>query len=149
MSIDKPIKISKNVLSLYKTYLLLGRKITNMAKKINIEITTENEAAVVTFKATSISDAKGITSATKQIEEFIEGNHPNTIIFDFEQVKFFSSQVLGLLLNIRAKLRAYNGKVLISAIDPQLHRIFKITNLSRIFEFFPDKESAIKTIKTN
>ena len=31
-------------------------------------------------------------------------------------------------------------------IFPQLHRVFKITNLDKVFRFFPDKESAVKTI---
>ena len=71
------------------------------------------------------------------------------MIFDFGSVKFFSSQVLGLLLDIRAKLETYNGEVVISAINPQLHRVFKITNLDKVFRFFPDKESAIQAVSTD
>jgi len=51
-------------------------------------------------------------------------------------------------LDIRAKLETYNGEVVVSAINPRLHRVFKITNLDKIFRFFPDKESAIKTTGT-
>ncbi len=120
-----------------------------MDKKTCVEITGEGSAAVVAFKATSISDVEGISAASKQIKEFIEENHPKGIIFDFEQVKFFSSQVLGLLLDIRAKLETSKGEVVISAINPQLHRVFKITNLDKIFRFFPDKESAIKAVGTS
>ena len=104
-----------------------------MDEKVDIEITGEGRVAVVAFKATSISNAEGITAAAEQIKRFIEENHPNRIVFDFERVKFFSSQVLGLLLDIRAKLETYNGEVVISAIEPQLHRVFKITNLDKIF----------------
>ena len=62
-----------------------------MDEKISVEITGEGRVAVVAFKATSISNADGITAATKQIKEFIEGNHPDRIVFDFGGVKFFSS----------------------------------------------------------
>ncbi len=122
-----------------------------MDKQANVEITVEGPVAVVAFKATSISDVEGITAAAKQITEFIDENHPNRIVFDFEQVKFFSSRVLGVLLNTRAELETYNGKVVISAINPQLHRVFKITNLDNVFRFFPDKESAVRAVapKTN
>jgi anti-sigma B factor antagonist len=71
------------------------------------------------------------------------------VIFDFAGVKFFSSQVLGLLLEIRAKLQASNSEVVISAINPQLHRVFKITNLDKIFRFFPDRESAVKVVSVD
>jgi len=57
------------------------------------------------------------------------------VVVDFECVKFFSSTVLGLLLDIRAKLKAYNGEVVISSINPQLYRVFKITHLDKIFKF--------------
>ena len=117
-----------------------------MDKQVVVEITSEGPVAVVAFKATSISDVEGIAAAAKQITEFIDENHPNGIVFDFEQVKFFSSRVLGVLLNIRAKLETYNGEVVISAINPQLHRVFRITNLDNVFRFFPDKESAVRAV---
>ena len=71
------------------------------------------------------------------------------MVIDFENVKFFSSAVLGLLLDIRAKLKTYEGEVVISGINPQLYRVFKITNLDKIFRFFPDKQSAIRAAGIN
>jgi len=123
-----------------------------MDEQIGVEITVEGPVAVVAFKGTSISDAEGIAVAAKQVTEFIDENRPSGIVFDFEQVKFFSSRVLGVLLNTRAELETYNGEVVISAINPQLHRVFKITNLDSVFRFFPDKESAVRAVwprKTN
>ncbi len=120
-----------------------------MDEKVGVEITSEGSAAVVAFKSASISGVEDIAVASKQIKKFIDKNHPNKLIFDFEGVKFFSSQVLGLLLDIRAKLKTCNGEVVISAINPQLHRVFKITNLDKIFRFFRDKENAIKTTGTD
>ena len=117
-----------------------------MDEKVSVEITSEDNVAVVAFKATSISNTEGIMVASAQIKKFIEENHPKGIVFDFEQVKFFSSQVLGVLLDVRSKLKVYSGEVVISAIDPQLHRIFKITNLDKVFRFFPDKESAVRVL---
>lgn len=115
-----------------------------MDEKVNVEIACEESTAVVTFKTASISNTEGIAAASRQIKEFIEKNHPSKVIFDFGSVKFFSSQVLGLLLDIRANIRSYNGEVVISQINPQLHRVFRITNLDKVFRFFPDKESAVK-----
>jgi len=115
-----------------------------MQEQINIEITGENSVAVVAFTATSISNAEGIAAAAKQVRQLVEEHQPKKLVFDFQRVKFFSSQVLGLLLDTRAKIKDYNGEVLISAINPQLHRVFKITNLDKIFRFFPNRESAIQ-----
>jgi anti-sigma B factor antagonist len=117
-----------------------------MDEQVGVEITSDGPVAVVAFKATSISDVEGIASVAREIREFIDENHPNRIVFDFEQVKFFSSQVLGVLLSTRAELEAHKGEVVISAINPQLHRVFKITNLDNVFKFFPDRESAVRAV---
>ena len=120
-----------------------------MDKEVGVEISSQGTMATVAFRATSISDMEGISSVSERIKGFIEKSRPNRIVFDFERVKFFSSQVLGLLLDIRAKLQTYNGDVVISAINPQLHRVFRITNLDKVFKFFPDKESAFRAESEN
>jgi len=113
-----------------------------------MEITQQGTVAVTKFKTEHLTDMETIDSASRQLEKYIEENKPIKVVFDFEKVKFFSSQVLGLLLDIRAKLQASDGEVVISSIDPQLYRIFKITRLDRIFRFFQDSKSAIKSAET-
>lgn len=110
----------------------------------SIEITSDRDAALVSFKVPCLCDADTITRAAVQLRAYIDAHHPLRMVFDFEKVKFFSSQVLGLILEARSKCQSYQGHVVISAINPQLHRVFRITNLDRIFEFFPDKQAALQ-----
>lgn len=120
-----------------------------MDEKAGVEIKRTEGVAVVAFMSASVTDVEVIAAAGEQIKKFIEENNPNKVIFDFKRVKFFSSQVLGLLLDIRAKLGTCNGEVIISAIDPLLHRVFRITNLDKVFKFFPDEKSAISAVGSN
>jgi len=117
-----------------------------MNEKVGVKITSRENVAIINFTTSSISDAEGILSVAEQLKEFIKKRHPEKVVFDFEGVKFFSSQLLGMLLGIRAELKTYNGEVVISAINPQLHRVFRITNLDRVFRFFPDRQSAIGVV---
>ncbi|UCF43389.1 MAG: STAS domain-containing protein [Planctomycetota bacterium] len=119
-----------------------------VSDKWGVEISGEGNVTVVSYKAATVSNVEEILAISKQISEFIEANHPSRIIVDFEKVKFFSSMVLGLLLDMRAKLKACNGEVVVSAINPQLYRVFKITNLDKVFRFFPDRESAVEAMST-
>jgi len=121
----------------------------DVSDKWGVEITGQGSVAVVSYKAATVSNVEEILAISKQISEFIEENHPSRIIVDFEKVKFFSSMVLGLLLDMRAKLKAHDGEVVVSAINPQLYRVFKITNLDKVFRFFPDKESAVEAMSTD
>ena len=114
-----------------------------MPEEIIGKISTEGDTAVITFSKSTVSNVDDISAAAANIAFFIDEHQPARVIFDFKGVKFFSSQVLGLLLETRARLAAYDGQVLISSINPQLHRVFKITNLDQVFKFFPDSQSAV------
>jgi anti-anti-sigma factor len=114
-----------------------------MVEEVIGQISQQGSTAIVTFGKSSISDVQDISLAAEYIARFVEFNRPKNVIFDFKNVKFFSSQVLGLLLETRAALGPVDGKVYISAINPQLHRVFKITNLDQVFTFFPDVDGAL------
>lgn len=115
-----------------------------MEETVRIETTGKHGVAVVNFNAACISDVDTIAHMSESVKRFVQDNHPARIVFDFSGVKFFSSQVLGLLLETRAEIIESGGEVVISAIEPQLHRVFKITNLDKIFQFYADRDAAVK-----
>ena len=115
-----------------------------MAQEEIIEIEYNDNCAVVVFKAASLSSSKQISELSDTLRDFLQQKKPARMIFDFEAVKFFSSQVLGVLLDMRKRAKEFNGQIFISAIDPQLYRVFRITNLDKIFKFFPDRNAAIE-----
>ena len=114
-----------------------------METKTGLVIRSERDVAVASFEHSCISDVEEISNASAQLKDYIEKNRPSKIIFDFAGVRFFSSQVLGLLLEARAHLQAGEGNVAVSALSPQLQRVFKITNLDRIFTFYGDTDAAL------
>jgi len=115
----------------------------NMDMKAGLDIAREGDVAIASFTSTCISDVEQITNASAQLKDFIDTNQPRRMVFDFSNVKFFSSQVLGLLLEARARLMPHNGVVAITSLSVQLLRVFKITNLDRIFSFYPDRAAAV------
>ena len=114
-----------------------------MAKKTGVDITSAGNAAVASFQSACVSDVEEITSASACIREYIHQHQPRRMVFDFTGVKFFSSQVLGLLLEARAQLSPDQGRVVVCALDEQLRRVFAITNLDRIFTFHADRQAAV------
>jgi anti-anti-sigma factor len=114
-----------------------------METKTGLTIRSAGDVAVASFQHSCVSDVEEISNASTQLKDYIEKHRPNKMIFDFAGVKFFSSQVLGLLLEARAHLRAGEGTVAVSALSPQLERVFKITNLDKIFTFYPDTDAAL------
>ncbi len=113
-------------------------------KMINIE--TQGSMAVVSFNVASICGVAGVESISAELRQFVISQKPLKLIIDFVGVKFFSSQMLGLLVDLWRKQGDAGGKMLISGINPQLGRVFKITNLDKIFQFYPDKDQAVNAI---
>ena len=119
-----------------------------MDESTGVNITAEKGVSLIAFQGDSISSVEAIADASTRISDYLTRTKPKRVVFDFAGVKFFSSQVLGLLLDVRAKLKPLHGRVVISSIDPRLHRVFKITNLDRIFNFYPDKDAAVNALNT-
>ena len=115
-----------------------------MKEKVDMEIISRQDGATVVFNTAALSGSEEIAAASGLIFDYIEKNNPKLLVVDFEKVKFFSSQVLGMLVNIHNRLERQNGRLLIASINPQLYRVFRITNLDKIFQFLPDSESAVK-----
>jgi len=125
-----------------KDYLL------NMEQKSEIEITEFEGGAVAAFRSASLSDVEQLRLVSKDIDGYVSAKMPHRLVVDFTGVKFFSSQVLGILLQLRSRMAKYGGFVVISGINPQLYRVFKITNLEKIFEFYSDRQSAVAADKS-
>jgi anti-sigma B factor antagonist len=112
----------------------------------DLQITTSGDIAVVSFGAPTIDALSGIDDMTNRLRAYIGTEKPNKMVVDFTDVRFFTSQMLGVLVDVWRRLRDYGGRLLICGINPQLNRVFRITNLDRIFEFYPDRDAAVSAL---
>ena len=117
-----------------------------MDSQVAVEITKQGDVTVISFDGALLCDADGIEAAGDKIKEMTLTEHPKKVVVDFCGVKFFSSQVLGVLLELWRRVEGFQGKVVIIGINPQLYRVFKITNLDKLFDFFDDKKSAVESL---
>ena len=111
-----------------------------------IDITLTGSIALITFKVPSVADIASVESISTKLHSLIDDGDALNVIVDFDGVRFFSSMILGLLVDIWRRLGEKGGTVSISGIDPQLSRVFKITNLDKLFQFYPDRQSAVDAI---
>jgi len=111
------------------------------------KITTDKKITTVSFNVASLTAGSDMDVVAKQISDLIVNQKPQNLIVDFTGVRFFSSQTLGILIDAKKKLSLLKANMVISGINPQLHRVFKITNLDKLFKFYPDADSAISEMK--
>ncbi len=111
-----------------------------------LDIQTADDVFIVSFRTASIGALSGVEEIAGQLRRFIGLRQPKKMIIDFHGVLFFSSKMLGLLVDVWKRLKDCGGTIVISGINPQLTRVFRITNLDKIFDFYDDAEAALKAL---
>lgn len=99
---------------------------------------------LVTFKDNSILDVAAIQRIGNELYGFVDQPDDRRLILNFQNVRFLSSQALGVLLTLRRKAEKTNAKVVLAELRPELARVFRITNLDKMFKFFDGKQAAFE-----
>jgi len=118
-----------------------------MTEESQLIVEQVGEVSIVGFSEPTLLNAYNVNESAKDLYSLIEKEGHRWIVLDLSTIKMLSSQTLGVFLNARHKLEKLGGKVVISGIDPKLSRVFKITNLDSVFEFFADTSLAVENLK--
>ena len=92
------------------------------------------DVTFVTFVDERIVDEEQIRELKEALEPIIEKNEDNKLILNFSNVNFMTSALLGLLVRVHKKVCESGGRVQLTNLDSNLHRIFEITQLTKVFD---------------
>jgi len=92
------------------------------------------DVTIVTFTEERIVDEEQIRELQKSFGPIIEKNQDKELILNFINVKFMTSALLGLLVRIHKKICELDGRLRLSNLDPNLRKVFEITQLTKIFK---------------
>ena len=106
-------------------------------------ITPYKDVTVVSFQNISVLDSANIEALGRNLLDLIEKQDTRKLVLEFTAVRFMSSQALGVLLQLKKAMDPVNGKIVIVGIRPELHKVFKITNLHKMFIFHGDLDKAL------
>ena len=98
---------------------------------------------VVSFSGTSILDESTVISLGRRLYDLVENQDKRKLLLDFTDVKFLSSSMLGVLIRLQKRLAPPRGRMAIVGLRPDLHRVFKITRLDKLFDFYTDDDEAM------
>jgi anti-sigma B factor antagonist len=114
-----------------------------------LDIKEKDGVFVVSFKQASIAGIGEVEEISQALRGLVQGLDSCNMVVDFSGVSFFSSQMLGLLVDLWRRIKDKGGVLSISGIDPQLTRVFRITHLDKLFEFHENAEAAISSLRTS
>lgn len=113
--------------------------------KVNVNYT--DSAIILTFTDERILEEKDIQQLQSSVMSVIEQPGAGNIILDFQNVRFLSSSVLGLLIRVSKKVYERQGQLRLCNISPNILEVFRITRLTKVFDIYPDVASATSELE--
>jgi anti-anti-sigma factor len=109
----------------------------------NLVISTIEDVTIVSFREHTILDLGMVEGIGKQLYALVDERALRKIVLDFRPVRFFSSQMIGVLLNLHKRASAIKGRVILASLQPDLYKVFKITRLDDVLEFAANEDKAM------
>jgi len=115
-----------------------------MPIKPRISVSYAENVTILTLTDEKILEENDIRALQESIMSVIEQAEQINLVLDFQNVRFLSSAVLGLLIRISKKVYEHDGQLRLCNINPKIYEIFKITRLTKVFDIYQDVEAAAK-----
>ena len=109
-------------------------------------ISTYQDVTVVNFRDSSILDGVVMDAIDKELTPLIDQQARRKMILDFSEVRFLSSSMIGVLINLHKKSLAIKGKIVICGLRDDLMKVFKMARLDKMLAFARDETEAMKCL---
>ena len=110
-----------------------------------LRVKKEGDVTQVEFVDRNILDEGYIQQIGAEIDDLIADESAPKLLLSFSNVDHLSSAALGTLINIDKKVKARSGELRLSDIDPQIHEVFVITHLDKLFKIHDEASDALKS----
>lgn len=67
-------------------------------------------------------------------------------VLDLSGTAYMGSSVLGLLVNLRQRIKSSNGRLILCALSPSLLGVFHASSLHRLFAIHPTRPEALAAL---
>lgn len=101
---------------------------------------------VVDFIDAALMDALQIQQIGAELYDLVDKQGHKHILLDFSNVKFLSSQTLGVMLNLHKKITDRKGWMGVCGLKKDLHKVFKLTKLDKVFKFYDSEDQALRDV---
>lgn len=106
-------------------------------------IQTIREVTVATIDDTAIVDAPRLEAMAAGLYELVDDRACKKLIIDFTKVKSMSSSAMSTLIELRKKIRAIKGNLVLCGLRPELQQLFKITGMNKLFSLYATEQEAL------
>ena len=114
-----------------------------MATQRRIDIEEVGDVTVARFVDKKILDETNIQIIGNQLMDMVDVDGRRKVVLDFGNVEYLSSAALGNIVKLNSRLKSVGGKLALCCIRPEIHEIFKITQLHKVINILGTQEEAV------
>ncbi len=111
-----------------------------------IKVSDSGGVSVVNFVDSKIINDEEIMDLGDELYALVERDNRPKIVLNFSHVEFMSSAALGKLISFEKKVSAAGSKLMLSNIRPEIHEVFAITKLTKLFTIKEDEADALAAL---
>ena len=108
-----------------------------------LELTTVGEVTVVRLKDHRLVDERIISELGEELNQLASSQEHSRLLLDFEEVSFFSTGVLGVLISAKKKASLSQTALKLCNINPEIFEVFQLTRLDRVFDIYATRKQAL------
>jgi anti-anti-sigma factor len=91
-------------------------------------------------------DAVDFDRLNESMLELIDGNTNQPWVLDLTSVNYLGSAMLGLIVNVRQRVKTAGGKLVLCGMSSRLVEIFRTCSMERLFTIVKTQRDAVKVL---
>ena len=101
------------------------------------------DVTIVDVVSRQLRELAEIEKIGEALYDLVDNRNVKKLILDLSKVQILSTQALGVFIKLREKVGQANSRMVLCGVNQNLHRLFKISQLAKLFTFCDDEESSL------
>jgi anti-anti-sigma factor len=119
----------------------ISKTFTNQRAVEKMNITQQQQDGIINLAISGRLDAVSAVEADKEFSKVLDAGHDRLLI-NLSELNYISSAGLRVLLVVAKRIQQNGGKVVLTALTPNVKEVFEISGFSSIFKIFETDEDA-------
>jgi anti-sigma B factor antagonist len=102
---------------------------------------------LVKLTATTILDEPMVNTIGQLLLRLVDEKENPRLVLDFSQVERLTSTLFGKLILLHKKVTAAGGRLVLYGLKSEIHSLFDILRLNRLFNICKDEQEALQSFE--
>ena len=117
---------------------------SSQSRRRRLEVEDIGDVTVVNFIDKKILDEQNIQIIGEQLFNLVDELNRLKLLLNFSNVEYLSSSALGKFITLNKKVSKAGGRLILCNIAPQIHEVFEITKLDKLFNIQKEEQAALQ-----